>query len=155
MDTQQARRFVLGLMDVSPAAYLTTIGPDRRPYTRAMLNLRNRKQYPRLVELFAPHNEALLIYFTTNTSSGKVQQVRANPAVCVYYCEPEKFHGAMLGGDVEIVDDAKVRESLWQDGWEMYYPGGPNDPDHTVLRLAPAFAQGWHGEGSFEFRVSE
>jgi general stress protein 26 len=151
MDENQARPFAVELMALSEAAYLATVDHDGRPDLRAMLNLRNRSQYPRLAAQFNRHVEDLLVYFTTNTSSPKVAQVRANPAVAVYYCEPAKFHGLMLGGDIEIVDHPKIREALWQDGWEEYYPGGPNDPDHSVLALRPAVARGWHGEGKFEF----
>lgn len=38
-------------------------------------------------------------------------------------------------------------------GWEQYYPKGPDDPDHTVLRLYPIYAQGWHGFQRFEFDI--
>ena len=151
MNESQARRFALELMALSEAAYLATVDGDGRPHIRAMLNLRNRIQYPKLAALFSEHVDDLLVYFTTNMSSPKVAQVRANPAVAVYYCEPAKFHGLMLRGDVEIVDDPKVREALWQEGWENYYPGGPNDPDHAVLTLRPSVANGWHGEGKFQF----
>ncbi len=155
MNEDQARRFALGLMALSEAAYLATVDGDAHPHVRAMLNLRNKAQYPKLTALFAEHEDDLLVYLTTNTSSPKVSQVRANPAIAIYYCEPTKFHGLMLGGDVEIVDDPKVREALWQDGWENYYSGGPNDPDHTVLSLRPSVAGGWHGEGKFEFDLNK
>jgi pyridoxamine 5'-phosphate oxidase len=151
MDENQARRYALELMAFSEAAYLATVDGDGRPHIRAMLNLRTRAQYPKLAALFSEHANDLLVYFTTNTSSPKVAQIRANPAVAAYYCEPAKFHGLMLAGDIEIVDDPRVREALWQDGWERFYPGGPNDPDHTVLELRPTVARGWHGEDKVEF----
>jgi len=151
MNEDKARRFALELMAVSEAAYLVTVDGGGRPQVRAMLNLRNRRQYPSLTGLFAEHENDFLVYLTTNTSSQKVAQIRASPAIAVYYCEPAKFHGLMLGGDADIADDPKVREALWQDGWENYYPSGPNDPDHTVLGLRPSVARGWHGEGKFEF----
>jgi general stress protein 26 len=57
----------------------------------------------------------------------------------------------MLGGDIEIVDDDGLKEQLWQEGWERYYPEGPTDPDHTVLRLQPQVARGWNQKERFEF----
>lgn len=151
MTPQQARQFALNLMETADAALLATVDGEGCPQTRAMLNLRNRKQYPKLARVFAGHEDDFLVYLTTNTSSAKVPQIRAHPAVALYYCTPAEFHGLMLGGKAEIVDDPQVRESLWQDGWEMYYPGGPNDPDHTVLRVLPSVARGWHGGGKFAF----
>ena len=155
MNEREARRFALGLMEASEAVYLTTVDRDGFPKTRAMLNLRNRQQYSSLIELFAPHKDDLLVLFTTNTSSGKVQQIRANPAVSAYFCVPAKFHGLMLGGVAEIVDDSQLKAAIWQDGWERHYPKGADDPDHAVLRLMPRVAKGWHGEGRFEFKIDK
>lgn len=153
MTEQQARQFALELMEAAPAAYLSTVDTDGSPHTRAMLNLRNRQQYPSLIGLFAPHKDDFLVYFTTNTSSSKTEHIRANPAICVYYCNPAQFHGLMLGGVAEIVDDSRLKAAIWQEGWESFYPSGPDDPDHTVLRLAPRIAKGWHGEDRFGFSV--
>ena len=151
MNIDDMKRTCVTLMGKSAAVYLTTI-EDSYPYTRAMLNLRNIKRYPDQVQLFAEHSDDLMIYFTTNTSSGKVRQIKANPHVSVYYCDPSHFHGLMLGGDIEIVDSSELRHALWNEGWEMYYPGGPDDPDHTILRLVPKIAMGWHRATRFEFK---
>ncbi len=50
----------------------------------------------------------------------------------------------MLGGEIEIVTEREIKEVIWQKDWEMYYPGGPDDPDHTILRLFPMFAKYYH-----------
>jgi general stress protein 26 len=153
MASEELRKVCVELIETAEAAYLTTIGEDGYPHTRAMLNLRNRTQYPKQVDLFAPHQDDLMIYFSTNTSSSKLDQIRPNSKVCVYYCHPRQFCGLMLAGDIEIVDDSEVRKALWNDGWERYYPSGPDDPDHTVLRLYPKFAQGWYESSRFEFTL--
>jgi general stress protein 26 len=155
MQIEELKRVSVALMETAEAAYLTTIGADGYPDTRAMLNLRNRGQYPDQAHLFAPHQDDLMIYFSTNTSSNKVRQIKSNPNVSVYYCKPGKFHGLTLVGDIEIVDDAEIRKALWNDGWERYYPGGPDDPDHTVLRLYPRFARGWYESSRFEFSLED
>ena len=59
----------------------------------------------------------------------------------------------MLAGIAEIVTDSKLKKQLWQNGWEMYWPGGVDDPEYTVLRLLPAFAKGWSKDGAFEFKL--
>jgi general stress protein 26 len=80
-------------------------------------------------------------------------QIRANPKVSVYFCNPSQFHGLMLGGEIEVVTDAELKKQIWQDGWEIYYPGGADDPEYTILRLLPAFAKGWSGKGPFGFKL--
>lgn len=124
------------LMRLSPAAILTTLEEDGSPWTRAMLNLRNARQYPKLTPFFdrAP---PLTLYFTTNTSSPKMQQLRRDPRVSVYFTLPEKWWGLTLTGRIEEVESSDLRRQLWQDGWEMYYPEGTQDPDYSVLRLEP------------------
>ena len=45
MDLKELKRTSIELMATAQAVYLTTIGPGGYPYTRAMLNLRNREQF--------------------------------------------------------------------------------------------------------------
>ena len=155
MQVEELKDVSVELIETAEAAYLTTIGQDGYPHTRAMLNLRNRQQYPNQVHLFTQHQDDLMVYFSTNTSSNKIRQIESNPRVCVYYCHPKQFHGLMLSGDIEIVDDSEIREALWNEGWKRYYPGGPDDPDHTVLRLDPKLATGWYRSSRFEFSLED
>jgi general stress protein 26 len=133
------------LIETSDAVYLTTMGENGFPETRAMLNLRNREQYPSLVTFFESVGGDFLVYFTTNASSSKVTQIKKNPIVSAYYCRPKDWRGLMLNGSIEIVDDAAIKRALWQDSWTMYYPGdfGPSNPDYAVLRLRPRKMKGY------------
>lgn len=141
------------LMETEPAAYLTVVDGDGHPRTRAMLNLRNREQFASQAHLYTNHQQDFMVYLTTNTSSRKRRDIEANPRVCVYYCRPEAFHGVLLIGDVEIVDDLKTKEALWAEGWERYFPTGKaDDPDYTLLRIFPRLVTGWYQGGKFEFR---
>lgn len=153
MEQREQLEWALRLMERADAAYLTTLDATGYPRTRAMLNLRNKRQWSALAPVFKGHEEDLLLYFTTNTSSLKIGQIRANPRVSVYFCDPGQFHGLMLGGDIEIVTDRKLKQAVWQDSWEAYYPLGRDDPDYTILRLTPAFAEGWAGPGRFGFEL--
>lgn len=155
MDLAELKRTCVQVMEASEAVYLTTLGDDEYPRTRAMLNLRNKQQYPGQVRLFAEHQSDLMIYLSTNTSSSKVRQLKASSHGCAYYCVPSEFKGVMLAGDVEIVDESEVRRALWNEGWERYYPGGPDDPDHTVLRLYPRFVEGWWDSRRVAFRLED
>lgn len=141
-------------MEDSEIAYLSTVGNDGFPYTRAIFNLRNIEQYPTLAKLFVDHKDDLLVYFTTNTSSLKVEQIKKNPVVSIYYCVPREFRGAMIGGLMEIVIDKNLKKELWIDGWERYYPEGVKDSDYTVLRLSPKFVRGWAENKKFALNLS-
>jgi general stress protein 26 len=156
MDETEAKRLSLELMEISKAAYLTTIDAEGFPHTRGMTNLRNKDQHPHLASLFRDHREDFLIIFSTNTSSEKVKHVKENPKVSVYYSLPEKTQGVMFGGEIEIVTDPELKRAIWTDDMVKYYPDGYDDPDHTILRLRPRMAEGWNGQKftKFAFKIS-
>ncbi|HEY0088169.1 MAG TPA: pyridoxamine 5'-phosphate oxidase family protein [Candidatus Lokiarchaeia archaeon] len=134
---KKSLRLILALMQESETAILTTIDENGYPQTRAMLNLRNKKQYPSLEKLFEENNSSILICFTTNTSSNKMKQITNNSKVSVYYCKPNEWRGLMAGGIIEIVNENEIKKKIWQDNWTMYYSKGYNDPDYTILKLKP------------------
>jgi general stress protein 26 len=141
------------LTETADSVYLTTVGGRGIPFTRAMLNLRNRKQVPSLTRFFAGQKGELVVYFTTGASSDKVKHVKKHPYVSVYYCNPKAFHGLMLGGRVRIIKDAVTKRAVWQKGWERYYPGGQSDPDYILLRLVPQVARGWYKSAPFTLKL--
>lgn len=110
------------LIDKQGVAFLSSVGEDGYPNTKAMLPPRIR--------------EGLRIfYFTTNTSSMRVRQFRKNPKACVYFCDRRFYRGVMLKGTVEILEDVESRRLIWRDGDTMYYPKGVDDPDYCVIRF--------------------
>jgi general stress protein 26 len=155
MDEKELRAACLELMATADAVYLAAIEADGYPRIRAMLNLRNKLQYPKHVHLYEGHDRDFMVYIATNTSSKKRKDLEANPRIGLYYCRPAEFFGMSLVGDVEIVEDATIKEAVWADGWERYYPatGRADDPDYTLLRLVPKSARGWTGSGRFELKL--
>jgi len=152
MDEKELKAACLGLMATSDIVYLAALESDGYPRIRAMLNLRNRSQYPNHVHLYDGHDDDFMVYISTNTSSRKRKDIESNPRIGLYYCRPAEFLGMSLVGDVEIVEDAKLKEAVWADGWERYFPttGRADDPDYTLLRLYPSSARGWTGSQTFE-----
>lgn len=110
------------LIDKQNVAYISSIDSDGFPNTKAMLPPRSRDG----IKLF---------YFTTNTSSMRVQQYRTNPNACIYFCDKRFFRGVMLKGHMEVLTDSQSKEFIWQEGDTMYYHEGVTDPDYCVLRF--------------------
>lgn len=136
------RPHALDLLARAPVALVTTIDGDGLPNSRAMFNLRNAEQFPDIAARIG--GAAFTTYFTTNTSSPKVAEIDANPEVSAYYCLPGDWCGLMLGGRMEVVTARALREAVWMPGWTLYYPGGVDDPDHTVLVLQPTRIKYYH-----------
>ena len=108
-----------------------------------MVNLRNKEQYSDLTSAFEEHQEDMLIYVTTGTSSDKFKQIKANPKVSVYFCNPQQIQGLMLTGEIEVVTDMDIKKQLWQDDWKIHYPGGPEGSEYNILCLKPSGVKFW------------
>lgn len=147
----EIKEMCLALLKRAPAAYVTSIGADGYPYTRAMFNLRNVEQFPKQSAYM--NGQDFIILLSTNTSSLKVSQMEQNPRASIYYCQPHRFQGLMLSGDMEVVQEPQIRHALWEDGWERYYPQGVDDPDYAVLRLESKFAEGWFQGSKFNIQL--
>ena len=110
------------LIDHQKTVYLASVDGEGYPAIRAMLEPREREG----IKVF---------YLTTNTSSQKVKQFRANPKGALYFCDRRFFRGITLRGTVEVLEDTGTKERIWRNGDTLYYPGGVTDPDYCVLRF--------------------
>jgi general stress protein 26 len=143
MNEKDLKQDCLKLMETADTAYLSTIDNDGFPQIRAMVNLRNKEQFSNIASIFNAHHEDLLIYVTTDTASDKFQQIKLNPKVSVYFCNPQKIQGLLLTGEMELVTDMNIKKQLWQADWEIHYPGGVDSPEYNILCLKPSLAKYW------------
>jgi len=150
---KEDKQMALELVDTSKVAYLATVDAEGFPQIRAIFNARSKEHYPKLAPLFKSHSADFMLYFTTNTSSSKVADLRVHPDVAIYFCKPEESRGLMLSGRMELIDDPRIKKSLWLEGMERYYPAGCTDPDYTVLRLFPRMGRGWNQDHTYEFVI--
>jgi len=143
------------IIQSSECAQIATFGKDETegfPEIRALLNLANPKKYPKLKDkAFTVDGDTLTIYFTTNTSSRKIRQIRANNKACLYFVLPQKFKGVSAIGTIEEVTDQSVKEDFWQTGWYIYYHKGAKDPDYTLLKFTTKFLHCWGGSKVHDF----
>ena len=93
-----------------------------------------------------------MIYISTNTSSSKVDHIKKNAKIAVYYCDPEEFKGVMFGGEAEIIDDIEIKRKIWLDWWIKYYSEGLKDPDYTLFKLNPKNARFYYKLNKVQFQ---
>ncbi|MFW9901702.1 MAG: pyridoxamine 5'-phosphate oxidase family protein [Candidatus Thorarchaeota archaeon] len=153
MELSEAEKLSKELLDNSFVAYFSTVDSDGFPITRAVLNTRNRKRYPEFSDFYDKMKEKYDIYFSTNTSSSKIDHIKKNPKVNVYFCDTEQFKGVMFGGNVEIITDMEIKRQFWLDRSIRYYPKGVEDPDYTILRFAPENAKFYYKLNQIEFKL--
>ena len=130
MNQQEAVKQGLALVEKSNIAMLGTNGPDGYPHIRAMIKMETE--------------DLKTIWFTTNTPSPKIAQLKQNPKACVYFVDFDNWMGLTLIGTVEILQDPESKQRLWRDGFEKYYPQGVNDPDYSVLRFTTQQGEYYH-----------
>jgi general stress protein 26 len=131
MDKNEVLNRSNGLIKRAKIAYVGSIGPGGFPYIKAMMNLE-------------PESLARL-WFSTNTSSKRLGQLRENPNASVYYCDEQTFEGLLLIGRITVRQDAESRKKLWREGFEKYYPKGVNDDDYSVYEFNANTANFYHG----------
>ena len=129
------------LIEKQSTAYIGAVDQTGFPAVKAMLK-------PRLREGIRT------LYFSTNTSSEHVAQYRDNPKACVYFCYRRFFRGVMLRGTIEVLEDAEIKETLWQEGDTMYYPEGVTDPDYCVLKFSAQSGRYYSNFKSEDFGIA-
>lgn len=128
------------LIDKQTVSFISSVDEDGFPNTKAMLAPRKREGIR-------------TIYFSTNTSSMRVGQFRKNPKACLYFCDRRFFRGVMLIGTMEVLEDPKHKEMIWEEGDTMYYPLGVTDPDYCVLRFTAVKGRFYSNFKSEDFEV--
>ena len=110
------------LIEKQKLAYIASVDGDGFPNMKAMLSPSKR-------------NGLREFWFSTNTSSIRVAQYRENPNASIYFCDSRFYRGVQLRGTMEVLEDAAIKEELWETGDEMYYEKGVTDPDYCVLKF--------------------
>jgi len=118
----------------------------------AMLGSNAENGYPNIKAMIKCENEGLKnIWFSTNTSSRRVNQLLKDPRTCVYFVDFDNWEGLMLVGDIVILQDLESRQRLWHEGDEKYYPLGIADPEYTILRFTTSSCNYYHGLTNLTF----
>lgn len=116
------KELICKLFEEQNLSFIGSVDENGFPQIRAMLRPRKREGIK-------------TIYFSTNTPTNKIKHFKKNPKSCVYFCNPVTFQGALLIGTMEVLETTPYKKMLWQDGDEVYYPGGVSDPNYCVLRF--------------------
>ncbi len=139
MQQEEAIREALSLANQSSSAMLGTNGDDG---------------YPNIKAMFKAENEGLkTLWFSTNTSSRRVAQLRRDSKACVYLVDFDQMKGLMLVGNVEVLQDIDSKRRLWREGAERYYPSGVTDPDYSVLRFTARWGNYYHALSNVTFEL--
>lgn len=97
---------------------LITTDAEGRPHARAM-------------EPFPPEAD-LTVWLGTRRGSRKLDHLRRDPRVALYYFDADRPGYVTLHGEARIVDDPAAAARWWKPEWQAFYP----DREASYLLLA-------------------
>ena len=103
-----------------------------------------------------PDRDAGVIFFVTDIHSAKEDEIEATPDVGLVFIDSNDKAYLSINGRACVIRDAEKTKAAWRKTDEVWWPGGPNDPDVCLLRIEPFTAELWDGPASaavtaFEF----
>lgn len=89
------------------------------------------------------------LWFLSGRTTHLNQQIEADSFVQLFFAEPGSSEFLTLEGTATISDDYALRKEHWTPLAKTWFNGGVDDPDLTVIRVAPAGGYYWdtkHGK---------
>ena len=128
------------IIDEASTSFIAYVDGNGYPITKAMLQPRER-------------NGIKTIWFSTNTSSNKVKNFKANNKASVYFIDRCSFRGVSLIGTMEVLETVEAKERIWRDGDTLYYKEGVTDPDYCVLKFTAVKGRYYSNFKSEDFEI--
>jgi len=75
----------------------------------------------RTMDPFEPESD-FTIWLATNPKSRKVNQIRSNPNVTLYYADKNDNGYVSIYGIAELVNDQREKDKRWKEEWKDFYP---------------------------------
>ncbi len=109
------------IMNGAENCALITLDSEGRPRARTM-------------DPFSPE-EDLTVWFGTNPKSRKVNQIKNDPRVTLYYYDQSTVGYVMIQGTAELVNDKDAKKQYWKEQWTAFYPD--NDEHYLLIKVTP------------------
>ena len=102
-----------------------------------------------------PDRAAGAIYFVTDVRGHKDDEIAAKPDVCFVVVVPADNVYLSITGRATVARDPVMAGEIWKRTDDVWWKGGPDDPNVRVLRIEPVTAELWDGPPSSLVAVYE
>jgi general stress protein 26 len=109
------------IMTTTKTCALITLDDENRPMVRIM-------------NPFLPESD-FTVWLGTNPESRKVDQIKKNPKVTLYYLENDGLGYVVVHGIAQLVDDEGEKEKRWKAEWKAFYPNKPKG--YLLIKVSP------------------
>ncbi len=82
-----------------------------------------------------PPEEDLTVWFGTNALSRKVQDIKHNPEVVLYYASADASGSVVLYGNAQLVNDKELKQKYWIESWEDFYE--KDRSNYLLIKVVP------------------
>jgi general stress protein 26 len=90
----------------------------------------------RVVDPFAPEAD-LTIWFATNPSSRKVQELAKDPHVTLLYFDAANKGYVTVRGTATLVRDPQEKSTRWKEDWAGMYKDKNRGDDYLLVKVVP------------------
>ena len=88
----------------------------------------------RTMDPFDP-DDNMVVWLGTHRGSRKVDQIRSNSRVSLYYEAPGGAGYVSISGQAYLIDDPIKKAQLWKEEWEQFYLDGK--ADYLLIQVRP------------------
>jgi general stress protein 26 len=111
------------LMERARYCALITMGPDGRAEAR-------------IVDAFPPEAD-MTVWLATKPVTRKVEQIRKNPNVTLFYWDQASMGYVTLIGDATLIDETAEKAKRWKPEWSEFYSDANRGADYLLIRVRP------------------
>jgi general stress protein 26 len=92
-----------------------------------------------------PDRKAGLIFAITDVHSAKQDEIEATPDIALVFIDAKAKAYLSITARACVMRDASKIAEVWRKTDEVWWPGGPTDPNVCLLRIEPLTAELWDG----------
>lgn len=90
------------------------------------------------------------LWLMTERHSPKTREIAQDEHVNVAMQSSMKY--VSLSGTADLIDDRARISRLWNEAWKVWFPGGKDDPNLTLLRVRGQTGEYWDNSGTSGLR---
>jgi general stress protein 26 len=92
-----------------------------------------------------PDRKTGLIFAVTDVHSAKQDEIEATPDIALVFIDAKAKAYLSITARARVMRDASKIAEVWRKTDEVWWPGGPTDPNVCLLRIEPLTAELWDG----------
>jgi len=92
----------------------------------------------RTMDPFAPEDD-FTVWLATHPNTRKVQQIKNNPKITLYYPDKNDKGYVTIHGVAELVNDQKEKDTRWKSEWKNFYANRTDA--YLLIKVKPRYME--------------